>query len=275
MKNLLFHILLLLTMASCHEQVTKEPVWANATDTLVMPDFRIEFAADKEDWQAVLYTSSQPVKLSARFAEGKLVVSPQQHSGITEGPAELCLSTARENFFYTVHLINEDPGTIVNLEHRSPKAVIADFSLDQQRIIHRIDAWRNLQMLERGGYFFEEETVLTSAAGVYQADSNNALTAYYVHPGSCISVPLRSVYREQTDSFQVTAGPLKDKYNNTLADGTLVTFIYNAAGQTWHREAALLDGLASVTLPARSNTNTAIKAVVNEIDSKTIKLIKQ
>ena len=70
----------------------------------------------------------------------------------------------------------------------------------------------------------------------------------------------------------VTAGPLKDKHNNKVANGTTVAFIFTDDVHTYRMEAALLNGFASVKIPAEKNRQYSLTAKVNETVSKQVQL---
>jgi hypothetical protein len=121
-------------------------------------------------------------------------------------------------------------------------------------------------------YFFEEEITLAPKVGIFKAIKNEPLTSYYIQAGSCTNIPVKATYKKETTSYSVTVGPLKDKYNNTVSNGTLVAFIYGDKNQTTRMEAALLNGMASVTIPAESSKNFTLIARVNETISAQINL---
>jgi hypothetical protein len=194
--------------------------------------------------------------------------------GITEGPAQLCVYIEEDYFFYPVYLLNTNAGTVIHKEFRSPKTVNPDSSLKQQRIIYNIDKYRNILYKQNTSkYFNEAQITLAPKAGVYRAVKEEALSSYYMQPGSCTAIPIASVYKNEKACYCVTAGPLKDKYNNTVADGTLVAFVYTDQQQTYRMEASLLGGFVTVIIPAQQNKTYKLKAFVNETVSKQINLV--
>jgi hypothetical protein len=273
MRNYFLHILLLFTLAACKNQTIEKPVWVNATDTLPVPGSRLVFTTPDEKWEATLYTVTQPVRYTTTYQNGKLSLQPAHHSGVSEGSAQLCLSSGNQHFFYTVYLKNVTPLYLYK-DYRSPKTVNPDSSLQQQRIVHSIDENRNI-VQTNNRYFFEEEITLSPKSGVYRAIKEEPLSAYYVQPGSCTSIPLKALYKKDEKSFSVIAGPLKDKYNNTVADGTQVAFIYSDGVQTYRMETALLNGYAESSIPALPTRNMMLQAKVNETVSEKIQMIPE
>jgi hypothetical protein len=131
-----------------------------------------------------------------------------------------------------------------------------------------------VELLEDGNYFFEEAIWHSPKAGTYAADTSNTLTSFYINPGSTISVPLNYSYSPEIKRFFVKAGPLKDQFNNTVADGTQVTFIYQDDSRTWIRNAHLKEGMASITVPEGPGGELTLFARVNETVSSSIKLVR-
>jgi hypothetical protein len=269
-----FHIAIILLLTACNKRPVEKPVWVNSTDTVHLPGTELEFKTEAKEWVATLLTATQPIQLVTKFSNGKLQVTMLHKSGITEGPAEICLLLGKQYFYYPVLILNEAPIAFINKEFRSPKTVNPDSGLHQQRIVHSYDVYRNILLAQPNhDYFFEEEIALTPKAGVYRGVKNEALSSYYVQPGSCTSIPVKAFYKKEISGYYVTAGPLKDKANNTVADGTLVAFIYTDEAQRYRMEASLLNGFANVVIPAASTKHYTLKATVNETSSDQINLI--
>ena len=239
---------------------------------LSIPADSLIFKAKGKNWKASILSFTQPVPLIINYTESGFILSQKTNYGMIEGPAQLVISNGKHHFYYPVNLLNKEWSVTTNKDYRSPKTVNPDSSLNQQRIIHTIDHWRNLLYTKQKlQYFFEEEITLSPKAGSFRAIANEPLTAYYVQAGSCVSINVKSTYNKEKEMFTVTAGPLKDKYNNTVADGTLVAFIYHDGEQTHRMEAVLLDGVANVFIPS-TNKKYSLHAKVNETISNTISL---
>ncbi|MFM2327763.1 MAG: hypothetical protein RIR31_1965 [Bacteroidota bacterium] len=273
MKKIFTHIIILLSLSACKRHLAKKPVWLNVSDTVMLPSTQFEFITAPQQWKATLLTVTQPIQLTTEFNNGRLLINLMHKKGITEGPAEICLSKDKQYFYYPVYLLN-DTATSINREYRSSKTVNPDSSLHQQRIVHSYDVHRNILPSQvNHKYFFEEEITLAPKVGIFKAIKNEPLTSYYIQAGSCTNIPVKATYKKETTSYYVTVGPLKDKYNNTVSNGTLVAFIYGDKNQTTRMEAALLNGMAGVTIPAEPSKHFTLVARVNETISAQINLI--
>ncbi len=274
MKKGLPHIILLTLLVSCREVTPEKPVWLNPAPELAVTDLQLQFRCSGKNWKAVLLNFTQPVPLSVRHNDTGITISAVHKKGVTEGPAQLCLSTGDHYFFYPVHLRNSKPVLVSKKDYRSPKTVNPDSSLYQQKIIHDIDEYRNLAPLKNyPGYFAEEEILLPPQAGTSRAIKAEPLSSFYVQPGSCTAIPISAVYIAATKSFSITAGPLQDKYGNTAANGTRVAFSFTDGQTSSRMEAAVWNGYSTISIPSTGNTRCSIKAMINQTVSKTLNLI--
>jgi hypothetical protein len=260
-------------LAACNNKAVEKPAWINSTSLLSIPADSLIFKAKERNWEAGILSFTQPIPLKISYTDSGFILTQKTKYGAIEGPAQIVVSNGKRHFYYPVNLLNKEWSVITDKDYRSPKTVNPDSGLKQQRIIHTVDHWRNLLYTKQKlTYFLEQEITLSPKAGTYRAIANEPLTAYYVQPGSCIRINIKSVYNKEKELFTVTAGPLTDKYNNIVADGTLVSFIYSDSAQTWRMEAALLDGMATVYIPA-AGKKYRLQAKVNETISNTITLM--
>ena len=272
MRKIFFYIALFILLNACNKRVSK-PSWVNERPTIYYPDINLVFKSKTINWSATLISFIQPIPLGIKYSAEGFTVINQNDKGVIEGPAQICLSSGTENFYYPVYLENKDSSKVSSKEYCSPKTVNPDSSLQQQRILHNINEYRNLVYLDKKqGYFFEEDVLLSPKARSYRAIAAEPLSAYYIQPGSCVDVPVKAEYDDSKKMYEVTAGPLKDKYGNTSANGTSVAFIYTDDVSTNRMEAALLNGFTTVWIPAVNQTGLSLKAKVNETISKTIRL---
>ncbi len=273
MRILLYYTCVILLATGCGGQPVDKAVWVNPADTLIIQDLQPRFATGCSKWKAVLYSSVQPLELHTSFSNNSLTLSAAGDAAVVEGPAQICLEYGKQLFYYPVYLKNKAAAPEIYKEFRSPKTVNPDSSLVQQRIIYSRDINCNLLAVRgKSVYFFEDEIKLAPRAAVERAVKDDALSAYYVQPGSCIAIPLQAVFRREEKIFYVTAGPLKDKYGNTVADGTLVSFNYDKAASAAHMEATLLNGFAAVSIPVEGNEGCRLLATVNNIVSQPVNL---
>jgi hypothetical protein len=272
MRKPCFYIILIFSLAACNNKAVEKPIWLNNTTLLSIPADSLIFKANGKTWEAAILSFTQPVPLIINYTDSGFILSQNTNYGVMEGPAQIVILNGKHHFYYPVNLLNKEWSVITDREYRSPKTVNPDSGLNQQRIIHSIDHWRNLLYTKQKlQYFFEEEITLSPKAGTYRAIANEPLSAYYVQAGSCVSISIKSTFNKERELFIVTAGPLKDKYNNTVADGTLVAFIYHDGEQTHRMEASLLDGVATVFIPS-TNKKYSLYAKVNETISNRITL---
>lgn len=273
MKKIIIHIVLIILLVSCYSKPVEKPVWLNKKAIVSFPADTFLFKSETKNWKAILLSFSQPVPLQINYNTEGFVLFAKNKAGITEGAAQLILSNDNHFFYYELNLHNHSYGTITDKDYRSPKTVNPDSGLHQQRIVHTIDEWRNLVYTEKPfQYFFEEEITLAPVAKNYRAQNNKPITAFYVQPGSAVSINISAVFDKQENMFIVTAGPVKDKYNNVVSNGTLVAFVYNNRQNYFRMEAALLNGFATVNIPAEKNTTYNLTARINETASQTIQL---
>lgn len=273
MRIILYIMAVMLFFSSCKEHITKKPFWSNPIDTLKLPGHQLVFITDSSDWKAVLLTTIQPVNLLVKFKTNKLTVNLDAY-GVTEGNAQICLSAGDRYFYYNVYLVNKKVPTVFNKEYRSPKTVNPDSSLLQQRVFHRIDVYRNLLPIKKHHYFGEDQITMTAKAGVYQINENTPLTSVYVQAGSTTTFIVAAKYDPKNGVYLIKAGPMRDKYNNTVADGTSVAFVYNSGLQTYRMESAALNGFSNVTIPDVKGIVYTVVAQVNNTYSKPVHLVQ-
>ena len=274
MKKVCIYGLFLFVLIGCVSETLERPVCLDKSEVFFVPGGRIQFQATGKKWHASLVSFVQPILMTIHYNNTGFTVSMDSKHGVVEGNTTLCLSAENQFFYYPVNLKNKDKSIVVKKDYRSPKTINPDSSLLQQQIIHVIDAYRNLVYIpEKQTYFFESETMLMPRAATYHAMKNDGLTAYYVQPGSCTNIPVIARYNDKMKCYEVSAGKLKDRYNNTVADGTLVSFIYSDLKSTYHMESTLVNGYSSVTIPALKDEGYKLRIFVNNSVSAEIKLI--
>lgn len=267
MKNLVSYFVLSLFLFSCKKEAQK-PVWINEKTELDFHFQNLKFKCEDENWEVFLITSIQPIELKSSYKSGILTIQSPLKGGVLEGMAQLYLRNKDADFYYPIKLTNTEASSSV-IDFRSPKTLNPDSILNQQRIIYQIDEFRNIVPNQRKELFKEDELRISPKAGIYKTSKNNPLTSYYVQPGSCVEIPLTFIYNTFENSYEIKAGPLMDKYKNTIADGTLVTFVYESQ-QIGKMEINALKGFAIAKIPA--NVNYQIYAQIDQLTSKKIVL---
>lgn len=275
MRKQLLHIILILSLAACKNKLVEKPVLLNKETIVLMPHVSFSFQSKEKNWEAVLVSFMQPVPLQINYTTNGFILRLQNKYGITEGPAHIILSNNNQQFIYEVNLHNIASGIITDKDYRSPKTVNPDSSLVLHRMIHSIDEWRNLIYTHQSLQYFKEELLsLSPAAGTFRAQEEKPITAFYVQPGSATTINVNAVYNKDENLFEVTAGPLKDKHKNIVANGTIVAFIYTDGQNHYRMEGALQNGTAVVKIPA-TGKSYSLYAKVNDTFSSTIQLAAQ
>lgn len=275
MRTVVLHIIFIVLITACQSKKVNRPLFLNASGIISLPAEKILFTSAHKNWQASLLSFTQPIPLEIKYNSDGFALTLKNKFGIAEGPAQLVLYNDDEYFYYHIHLLNTQSGYIRDKDYRSPKTVNPDSSLLQQRIVHSIDQWRNIiRTSSSSDYFNEEWLTLSPVAGTFRAQKEEPVSAFYVQPGSAVAVPVQAEFNKDEHVFVVTAGPLKDKHNNTVANGTVVTFLYNDGAMNYRMEATVINGVAMIKIPSLNKTYT-LRAKVNETVSPTIQLISR
>ncbi|NND07789.1 MAG: hypothetical protein HKN87_15540 [Saprospiraceae bacterium] len=271
--KLLPALYLMMILSSCSNDAAERPLPTSEITRLSIPLENISFQASGREWEAVLFTFIQPLSLEVIYTNSGFYVSQKDDLGVVEGPGRICLKSGNSHFYYEVLLDNRDVGVTTAKDYRSPKTVNVDSSLSHQRIAFILDEWSNV--VDPGGslHFFEEqEIILTSRVGVYRTKVKTPLSAYYIQPGSCTSVPLHYEFRPKANIYKVMAGPLQDQYGNMVGEGTMVAFVYDDGQYTNQMEVMSQNGYATIEVSSSGSTVYSLFAKVNETFSSTIQL---
>lgn len=269
MRNLYIFFVTIILLNSCKKSRVEKPLWINVSEHINWPTDSLVLNSEENNWEATLFSFSQPIALKIKKCAKGFVVFAESQNGITEGAAILVLKHGLQQFSYTFNLKNSIVDSIQMKDYRSPKTVNVDSSLHQQSIRFEVDSWRNIKHT-----YSEYDNYLEPKVGVFQAQENNALSAFYVQAGSVKKIVLHAEFNEEDKVFEVIAGPMQDKYNNTVANGTLITFVYNDGNQTYQMESLLDNGYAKVKIPEISNLPLLLYAKVGATISQTIHLIQ-
>ena len=255
---------------ACKEQLDK-PVWVNEQSQVYAPSDSLHFNCKGKEWKAVLAGFIQPIELKTLPTINGITIVFARNSGIIEGPAQLILSKGDQSFVYDFNLLNTSDSNITEKDYRSPKTVNPDSSLNQQRIVFEYDQWHNLVQNKNTSEFFSEQMIdLSTKAGTYHAQKNKPLSAFYVQAGSAVAISVNATYLSKDRSFKVIAGPLRDRYNNIVANGTLVLFKYEDGTKTTIREIVSLNGYAIDKIKADVEMEYLFTANIHNTYSKPI-----
>ncbi len=260
------------TLCFCGRHEIFEPRWINVSDTLASGTLSLEFEAHK-NMEAILYTSAQPLMMQKNTIGLVTHFTLPANTGIIEGQAKVCVLIEDVPYFYSVFLINKQPVDSELIEFRSPKTVNPDSSLIQQKMLYRVNKYRNLTDIDSlKGLFFEENITLSPKAGVFQSIPNNDLSSYYVQPGSCVDIPLQIDYSPERNNYNITAGPLRDKFSNPVSNGTQVNFIFLNNKNTARVESKSWNGFAKTESPPFIDTSYFVLAQIGNTFSNRLKI---
>lgn len=264
-------VIYLLFFLSCHNSAER-PIWINESSKFIFPSDTFYFQSSLNDWSAVLYSFTQPILLFIEPEKDGFRVIVDRNSGIIEGPANLCLISGKNSFIYPINLVNIKDSLPQLVDYRSPKTMNLDSNLQHQSIIHKVDRYQNLERAIGEKYFFEKEHSLSPIVKTYRALADKPLTAYYMQAGSCTNIPIHSSYNAEKKEFFISAGILKDKYGNNIADGSLIRFIYTDGKNTYRQESLVKNGFATAKIPWKNDLTCTLHVETNNVQSRVIEL---
>lgn len=262
----------LFTLFSCGKDQVDKPILLNKSTVRFAAGDVLTFKAIPAQWQARLLSLTQPIPVVLMPTNDGFRLKMQNKYGITEGPAQLVIYNDNQYFYYDIYLYNKTTGQITERDYRFPKTVNPDSSLNQQKMIHQIDQWRNVLYLPNSNIYFNEEIIsLSPKTNTIRAQKDKPISAYYIQPGSATSVAVKFVYNKIADEYIVTAGPITDKYKNIVANGTVVNFNYEDKEKYHLMQVQLHNGFAEARIPAGRKTYNLYANINNNL-SKTITL---
>jgi len=208
----------------------------------------------------------QPVELEVENHTTGFNIIASNRSIFTEGSALILVSKAERAYFFPVHLVDTLEHSYRSVDYRSPKTVNPDTGLEQQAIRWKTDENKTLVEGKDQDFFKEYRRFLSPRTATKRAIEDEPLSTYYVRPGSVSSIPLSIRKNDATSEWDVMAGPLKDAYQNTLADGTEVSFRWESANSYYVQTARSLNGFAEIKVPVDPSMKICVHA---EIQNKT------
>lgn len=272
--NLSFCYIIIFTcmlVSSCKQTQIEKPIPSVPLTTVYWPLEETTFIASSGDWEATLFTFTQPIAIDLTYTHSGFVLSQDSPEGIVEGPVKICLKNGKHLFYYDAWLKNRKHASIESIDLRSPKTVNPDSSLYQQRIAFEIDEWSNVVRSNHDDQLFqEEEILLLPVAGIYRAQEHRPLSAFEVQSGSCVSIPIKTSLSKEGKYVLVKVGPLYDEHQNLIADGTVINLICDDGQFTYRTETALISGFAESEIPIERNRDYQINARVHTTHSRTI-----
>lgn len=158
MRIQICNIFFILIVASCTNKVVEKPIWVNKADTVQIQESPLVFKAKTKNWQGLLQSFVQPIPLQLIHTDTGFLLKPLSKKGFIEGPSTIILKNEEQFFYYDMVISNKEVVKVME-DYRSPKTVNPDSSLEQQSIVHIIDANRNI-VVEDERYFKEKYTGL-------------------------------------------------------------------------------------------------------------------
>lgn len=269
-KNIITALTLVLLSLGCQKKHVK-PECMTLSDTLYLPIENLAFTSNGEEWEASLLSFIQTVPLHVKNTNTGIKLSQMFKHGLLEGPAHICLKSGKNSYYYHFYLKNRDQSRQHLHDYRSPKSLLPDYNLSQQKILLATDEWRNLTNVSPAKELFRETALdIPPVSGIYRAQKEVPLSSYYVHAGLCIHIPLRANANKRPDEYKITAGPLLDQHKNLINDGTLLTFIYNDGLYSHLTETSVFNGFAFAILQLEKDKEYKLFAKIDKISSDTI-----
>jgi len=251
----------------------KAPIWIDPVDTLLLNHQNLHFKTENLDWKAFLRTEIQPISIPWTYSHGILSLSLKDISGIVEGPADFSFIYKDKSYDYSFYLKNPSGIKLIHRDYRSPKDLNPDSNLEQQKIVHQIDIYRNLKELPNKDSLFEETWIqLKPKVATYRAIANLPLSSFYVQAGSAVNIPVQSKYNPIKEGYDIQIGPLKDRIGNLVSDGTLLSLDYGDGLFSYHLETTILEGYAHAFIFAKRKNKFTLQVKVNETASEIIRL---
>lgn len=269
MKRILFLFVLGIFLFGCQKEQTKKPVLLNPQAEVVVNQDSLLFDIEGENWKAWVNTPVQVIYPQMDQNKDQLIIHITPKEGVIEGPAFLTLQLDEQQFSYPISLKNpKAKGQLQDL--RSPKTVNTDSSMVQQQILYAIDLSGNLSELEEGGYFIENYLELTPKSGTFKGLTSSPVSSFYVDPGTVKEIPLTYSLDSYNQTVSIKVGPLLDRFNNSVSNGTLVTFFLEKEGEQKRIEAVVQDSYSQLTIPHAEVDNSSVRVKIAQVYSQSL-----
>jgi hypothetical protein len=269
MKRISLLVLLGIVLFGCQKEQAKKPVFLNPMEEAVVNRDSLLFEVEGNGWVALISTPIQVIYPQLSQNKNQLTVILNPKDGVIEGPAFLTLQLNDSQFIYPISLRN--PETKTSLEElRTPKTVNTDSSMIQQQILYSFDLSGNLSELDEGIYFQENYLELSPKTGTFKSSTSTPVSSFYVDPGTVTEIPLNFTLDNYNKVVSIKAGPLVDKFENAVSNGTLVIFYLEKNGEKKRIEAVVQDSYCQLEMPLSEIENSTIQANIAQVYSHSL-----
>ena len=274
MIRVIIYLLTGLLAFGCGENTMEKPLWLNPKSTLLVSQDTLVFETKVQDWKASVSTAVQMIYPELLQTEEKLLVIIRPEKGVIEGSAFLTLESGTYQFVYPITLKNQK-GKSQIADLRSPKTLTADSSMVQQQILYSYDSFGNLTQVEQDVYFVERNVEMLPKTGTFKSEAASPRSSFYVDAGTVKEIPISYSKDSYNQQITIKAGPLVDRFENKIANGTQILFYFQKEKQHKKIEAVVLDAFAVLTLPLDEAEGRTLVAQIAQIYSQPLTLEKQ
>lgn len=276
MKQVIISIIVIIFSIGCKKEIASvRPQPLIYQDTLYPDDYsKYTFLVNPElQWSTSIQTFRQTYLIKNEIIDSILSLHISLEETFNEGSAYLILNDGISNYFYPLVLKNNYKRTKwKKFDFRSPKTVNTDSTLQHQSLIYYLDTLQNILLSDTSSYFPFKKISLNTLTEKKQALAFQNLSTYYVNPGNAISIELQYIKNLIKNKYTISTLPLKDKYNNIVTDGTLLTFTILQNKKTIIQEVQTQNGIAQIEVPIDAKANTSITAHTATTISNTLHL---
>ncbi|MEN2281457.1 hypothetical protein AAGF08_04905 [Algoriphagus sp. SE2] len=266
MKRTFLQIALSLALLGCQKGQVKKPIILNPQSEIVVNQDSLLFEVEGVNWTAWVNTPVQVIYPQLTRINNQITLRINPSEGVIEGQAFLTLQRDENQFIYPISLKNQEAkGQLQDL--RSPKTVNTDSSMIQQQVLYAFDHSGNLSELEEGVFFKENYLELFPNAGTFQGLTSTAVSSFYVDPGTVKEIPLTYSLNKYNQTVEIKAGPLKDRYNNSVSNGTLAIFFLEKGKEQKRIETVVQDSYCQLTMPLSEVENGSLKVKIAQVYS--------
>lgn len=262
---------ILISLVSCEKVQVAAPVQISSNEILMVNRDTLKFQVGGENWKAMVQTPVQVLYPKVILKENQLSLFVSAQEGIIAGPGFITLQHEDQVFNFPVVLRNTESTSQLE-DLRSPKTVNNDSSMVQQQILYSFDQSGNLTEVSDGNYFEENYLELSPNVGIFKGVNGRAVSSFYVDPGTVKEIPLSSSFNESNQTVTIKAGPLLDRYENFVSDGTSVIIYFEKDGVKSRIESVVQDAYCQLNFPLSKVENSTVKVSIAHVFSNTINL---